>query len=232
MKLMTRLEQARLFVMDEMSMVGRQMLGKIEFKVRNTLLQETARLPDSMTLAGRDVVLSGDPKQANPIGDEPLYRAGAYKGKGQNKPRASDRTPDDAWSTQRLVAMGMAVRDSFEDVCVLRQVRRYVEAKKDIPLELREEYKRDALLFLRVTRGMADCDVEKFSKDDYAWLTRRNRSFLQQSEEGRAALRRFDGVGGRGFAPLLMDGRKDTLDGTVGADKINRLKLEIGEVVG
>ncbi len=33
-KMKTRMTQARLFVMDEMSMVGRQMLGKIEFKSR------------------------------------------------------------------------------------------------------------------------------------------------------------------------------------------------------
>ena len=33
----TRLDQARLFIMDEMSMIGRQMLGKIEFKLRDTL---------------------------------------------------------------------------------------------------------------------------------------------------------------------------------------------------
>ena len=36
-KMKTRMEQAKLFVMDEMSMIGRQMLGKIEFKIRNTL---------------------------------------------------------------------------------------------------------------------------------------------------------------------------------------------------
>ena len=32
-RMKTRLSEARLFVIDEMSMVGRQMLGKIEFKV-------------------------------------------------------------------------------------------------------------------------------------------------------------------------------------------------------
>jgi hypothetical protein len=37
LKMKTRLTQSRLFVFDEMSMVGRQMLGKIEFKVRDSL---------------------------------------------------------------------------------------------------------------------------------------------------------------------------------------------------
>ena len=36
-KMKTRLLQAKMFVVDEMSMVGRQMLGKIEFKIQDTL---------------------------------------------------------------------------------------------------------------------------------------------------------------------------------------------------
>ena len=179
-----------------------------------------------MTLAGRDVVLAGDLRQANPIGDHPMYSVGDYKGKGQNKPANADRTPDNAWSTQRLSVMGMAVRDSFEDVCILRHVHRYVEEKDEIAPELREEYKRDALRFLRVCRGMADCDPEKFTKEDHAWLSRRNRSRLQMTPEGRETLRFFDGVGDAKPAPLLMDGRKDSVNGAVGANKINVLKLE------
>ena len=49
-----------------------------------------------MTLAGRDVVLAGDLRQANPIGDHPMYSVGDYKGKGQNKPASAERTPDNA----------------------------------------------------------------------------------------------------------------------------------------
>ena len=37
------MRQARMFVIDEMSMVGRQMLGKIEFKVRDTLGDKVKR---------------------------------------------------------------------------------------------------------------------------------------------------------------------------------------------
>ncbi len=54
-------------------------------------------------------------------------------------------------------------------------------------MELQERYRQDAERFLRVTRGMADCDVEKFSREDYVWLTQRNRSALQ-------AEKRVDGV--------------------------------------
>ena len=78
----TRMDQARLFVFDEMSMVGRQMLGKIEFKVRDTLQSAEKRGGEDALLAGRDAVMAGDPKQAPPIGDDPQYREGAYTGKG------------------------------------------------------------------------------------------------------------------------------------------------------
>ena len=39
-KMRVRMEQSRLFVLDELSMIGRTMLGKIEFKVRDTLGQK------------------------------------------------------------------------------------------------------------------------------------------------------------------------------------------------
>ena len=177
-KMKTRLKQARLFVVDEMSMVGRQMLGKIEYKVQDTLGAEAKRAGEEIFLAGRDAILAGDPKQANPIGDDPLYREGDYQGKGQNKPRGSDRTPNDAWTTQKLVRMGMAARNTFEDAVLLRQVHRYVEEKAGIREEKREEYRRDAVRFLEVMRRMADCT---WTRDDHAWLSRRNRSVLQQT---------------------------------------------------
>eukprot|EP00959_Pyramimonas_sp_CCMP1952_P224116 4686173-Pyramimonas_sp.AAC.1 len=67
-----------------MSMIGRQMLGKIEYKVQDTLGksgklavrgregkggrgEEEERL---VYLGGKDAVLAGDPQQAPPIGDD------------------------------------------------------------------------------------------------------------------------------------------------------------------
>ena len=72
--------------MDAMSMVGRQMLGKIEFKLCSTLKGEFSKLPDGTHLLNRDAVLAGDPKRANPIGDDPLYRQpslSSWEGKEQ-----------------------------------------------------------------------------------------------------------------------------------------------------
>ena len=138
-------------------MIGRQMMGKIEFRIKDTLKGTMPRSSEHVYLGGRDAVLAGDPKQAPPIGDEPLCRLGDYKGRAQNKPARSERTPSDAWSTSRLVSNGMFVRDSFTDAVLLRQVHRYEDQYNDVPSARREEYKEDAQRFLDVTRGMADC---------------------------------------------------------------------------
>ena len=220
-QLKTRLQQAELFLLDELSMIGRGMLGKIEYKVRDTLKgdekQAVNREGAAAYLLGRDAVLAGDMKQAPPIGDDPLYRFGAYSGKGLNKPRGAADTPTNAWSASRLHTVGADVRDTFEDVAFLRQVHRYEDARPDLSPDMQQLYRRDAERFLKVTRGMAECT---WSAMDHAWLARRNRSALQQTQEGRAELKRFED------APILMDGRRDRVTGEVGANKINQLKLE------
>ena len=216
-KMKARLMQAQLFVMDEMSMIGRQMMGKIEFRIQDTLKGTMPCGSAPVYLGGRDAVLAGDPKQAPPLGDEPLCRLGEYKGKGQNKPRGVDRTPSNAWSTSRLVSNGMFVRDSFQDAVILRQVHRFEDENASVPSDRREEYKKDAQRFLAVTRGMADCS---WKLDDHEWLSRRNRSRLQQTPEGREELRRFD------TAPLLMDGRVTRATGEIGANRVNLHRLE------
>ena len=92
--------------------------------------------------------------------------------------------------------------------------------------QVQEKYKQDAERFQRVMKGMADCDPALFTKEDHAWLSGFNRSVLQQTEAGRRHLRLFDGGDGGKSAPLLMDGRKDTVSGAIGANKINVMKLE------
>ena len=46
--------------------------------------------------------MSGDPKQAAPLGDEPMWREGDYKGKGQNKPKGSEDVPPAAKTTKAV----------------------------------------------------------------------------------------------------------------------------------
>ena len=71
------MEQSRLFVMDEMSMIGRQMLGKIGFRAEQLLGQVCDSDGHQRYLGGKDCVLAGDPKQCQPVGDDALYVEGA-----------------------------------------------------------------------------------------------------------------------------------------------------------
>ena len=69
-------------IFDEFSMLGRAFVGKILFRVRDAQLKRTPQ----WWLAGMDALFEGHLAQAAPIGDEPLYQPGRYKGKGLNKP--------------------------------------------------------------------------------------------------------------------------------------------------
>ena len=64
-----------------------------------------------------------------------MFTEGAYKNKGQNKPRGAESVSPGAWTTSKLVSMGLSVRNGFEDVVLLRQVHRYVDENADIPVE-------------------------------------------------------------------------------------------------
>ena len=130
-------------------MVGRTMLGKITYRVGECL-------GGRQTCGGKDVMLSGDPKQAAPIGDDSMFMTGPYRGKGLNKPRNSD-----AETGARTVASfsndGQLFREEFEDVVILRRVHRIDETGGCADPIAAAAYKDDADRFLEVTNGMANC---------------------------------------------------------------------------
>jgi hypothetical protein len=113
-KILRRLKAAQMFVLDEISMIGRQMLGKIDYRVSATVSAEE-EYGCYVSMGGRDVVVAGDWKQAQPIGEEPLYKVGPYGGKGLNKPSRGER-PGDAPSMEDLTSRGVLLREEFEDV--------------------------------------------------------------------------------------------------------------------
>ena len=100
--------------------------------------------------------------------------------------------------------MGMAVRDGFEDVVMLREIFRVDRGSDDMPEAERAEYQEEAEEFLRVTNRLGDLT---WTRDDHAWLARRNRENLSEEER-----KEFD------EAPLLMDTRKPKRGGDGGAD--------------
>ena len=169
-----RWKAASLFVLDEFSMIGRQMMGKMCFRLREGLGVERS-------FGGKDVVLGGDPKQIPPIGDEPVYKEGRYQGKGLNKPR-NGQAPEGTPSVQALTERGDLFKNEFEDVVILREVHRIERDAGVADAAAAAAYQQDADRFLQVTAGMADCT---WTREDHAWLSRRNRSFLARAASGR-----------------------------------------------
>ena len=78
-----RLRAARLYVLDEFSMIGRQQLGRVEFRLRDALPSAQREFGREVMLAGRDAMMAGDERQMKPIGDESLFKEGPYTGKGE-----------------------------------------------------------------------------------------------------------------------------------------------------
>ena len=75
--------------MDEFSMIGRQMFGKIVYKVDEALGSERQGAGLLKSMGGKDVMLSGDPDQAAPIGDESFHKEGVLPQRRCVKKRGS-----------------------------------------------------------------------------------------------------------------------------------------------
>ena len=188
-----------MFIIDEWSMFGRSMCGKVDFRVQEAL-------PNSeYSFGGRDVVLSGGSNQARPIGDDPLYYCGPYQGKALNKP-TNGEIPPGTPSMEMLHARGELVRDEFEDVVILREVHRIDKELKGVDAQVAADYADEAERWLKVTADMAEC---KWTAKDHAWLSKRNRERLLRSEEGREQVQECS------TGLLLMDGvRKNAREKT------------------
>ena len=206
-----RLKAASLLVLDEFSMVGRKMLGKLVYRAR-----EVFEDPRGEPFPDRDFVMAGDPKQAQPVGDEPMYKPGAYTGSDLNKPRKK-QAPKGTPTAASLVDSGMLFRKSFDDVVLLREVHRVDIGDPSIIKKNMAAYAAEAERFLEVITKMADCE---WDLEDYKFLQARNKSFLRRTPEGRRILEDFEG------APLLVDGKKKRKNGEDGAYEINMEELK------
>ena len=208
-KVRRRLRHTTLIVMDELSMIGRQMLGKSDTRAAEVLGSgESAYGSPAQSFGGRDMVLAGDPKQCQPIGDDPLYKDGEYKGRGSRR----DDCDDGVVAAEDLSNRGLTVRKEFQDCVVLQTVWRLDDGDDSMSPADRAAYRDDADEFLRVTRALADCE---WTQADHAWLARRNRSNLSRTAAGRKELLAFTD------APLLMDGRRKNRRGHDGAMQVN-----------
>ena len=118
-RLQEMLQNCDLAVFDEFSMLGRGFLGKVLYRARDAA-------PDSsqeFSFFGLDCILAGHLAQAAPIGDDPLYYTGKYKGKGLNKPKDDYKGK---WppSLATLVDEARTFLTEFDDVILLLETHR------------------------------------------------------------------------------------------------------------
>ena len=117
-KVITRLKRARVCILDEISMIGRRMHGKIAHRTSEALGHEPHGFGErTVSMGGLDVIETGDFKQAAPISDESLFTEGAYRGK-------SVGDTNDCMTPAQLTQVGLHLRDEFRDVVILRNVHR------------------------------------------------------------------------------------------------------------
>ena len=174
-----------------------------------------------ITLGGRDVVMAGDVRQMTGIGDESMFKEGPYRGVAQNRPRPTKRgampeVPPGTPSMEELTARGVAARESFEDVVILREVFRADRGSEDMSEADLRAYVKELEEFLDVTERMGNLT---WTLEDHAWLSKLNRS--ARSEEER---REFED------APMLMGTRKERRgaaegEEVAGADMMNEREL-------
>ena len=152
-RLQELLDAADLAVFDEFSMLGRAFIGKILSRARGA-----ERISSGLSLGGLDAILAGHLAQAAPIGDDPVYKPGPYKGKGLNKPPDSYRGPEPK-TLAEFVQDARLFLEEFEDVVFLRNTHRVDEVgDASWSAERLERYRSDADRFLMVTRRMAGLD--------------------------------------------------------------------------
>ena len=121
----------------------------MEFRLRDALPSAQREFGREVTLAGRDGILAGDERQMKPIGDESLFKEGPYTGKGENRPRRNKcggvvEAPPGTPSMEELTTLGMAVREGFEDVVMLREVFRIDRGTVGMSEEDRRAYEQEA----------------------------------------------------------------------------------------
>ena len=203
-KVRKRLKRATFVALDEISMIGKQMLGKINFRTRDTLGDESKDYDFQIlpSLNGKDCVINGHMLQARPIGDTEAYREMAKQ--GSSVAAAKERVPDEP-SKEDFATQGHLFFKEFEDVMMLRAVHRtYDEADERVKnmatAEERKQFLEESDKFQGVLERMSDLS---WSAEDHAWLSQRNQSVLARTAEGRRELEAFEG------SLVLMDTKVD-----------------------
>ena len=197
-----KMDAVRLLVIDEISMVGKQLMGKISSRCRQA--KTAAQNPTDDVLGGLSCIAVGDPAQCPPISDEPFFDTNAHRAT-----RSDPAAPRVLFSNQ-----GKTVYDTFEDAIILQFCHR---VHRRVGADLGAEdvaYNDRGRRFLGVMSRLRDCT---WTREDYFFLCERKLSKLSALERAQFAQ-----------APLIMEFRRE--QGGVAADQdsceaYNRRKL-------
>ena len=144
---------------DECSMIGRQMMGRIDSRFRQAASSDD-------TLGNISVIAVGDPGQCEAIGDQQFYDTNPHHG-----------TKD----MQEVAAMsnsGLDIWQKIDDVIVLNAVHRLRMIEFPSTDEERK-YNALALRWVETLRCIRDANI---TQEDYFWLCERKRAKLSFTE--------------------------------------------------
>ena len=216
------MKAANFTVLDEISMFGKRFMGKIVYRVQDTLGKSPLEFGDRyVSMSGMDCVLNGHMLQAKPIGDLEVYREASTTASRKARTAASSERSDGAPSNSDFGDNGELFFKEFEDVVILRTVHRTYDGGDDrvkaLSEEDRERFLAESARFQEVMERMSDLT---WSAEDHAWLVNwRNKSVLARTREGREVVDAFE------ESMILMDTRKQKQSGEDGADRTNAWQL-------
>ena len=177
------LQDTKMILIDEVSMVGRQFMGKIDARLK----QGKAGAPGAdESLGGLSCVCVGDPAQCEAMKDQQLYDVTPHKDTGSEQAKESARFSN----------IGLSVYDEFEDVIILSTVHRLRFIEKPNMSQEDIDYNDRATRFMNTLHKLRDL---RWKLEDYFWLCKRKRSMSPPSERTRFT-----------DAPYIMDFRRDT----------------------
>ena len=183
-ELQKQLRSTQLVILDEVSMIGRQMMGRIDSRFEQAKGYQNER---NESLGGVSCVAVGDPAQCEAMHDQQIYNTTPHKGTS---------TDGDKQHVQ-LSNRGLEVYSSFNKVIVLTKTHRLTMIQ-DPQTQAERDFNARAERFVSVLRRLRDLE---WTCADYFWLCKRKRSQLSFAERASFA-----------DAPVTMDLRRSTED--------------------
>ena len=160
------LKNTKILLIDEISMVGRQMMGRLDSRFRQGCAGADNANSD---LGGLSCICVGDPAQCEALFDQQIYDQDVHK----------DTRKEAVSEAAVLSNNGMRIYSGFNDVIILSTVHRLRMISKDNLSPEAISYNERARQFMETMHLLRDL---KWTLKDYYWLCKRKRSNLLPSE--------------------------------------------------